>query len=150
MNDTCSWTGRSRLHLMGFAHCRRPPCCWFLDASFQLTFFRHTYKFGDGFCHFRRPKPITWQAWCLHFGTLGDHFGTLGHRGRPWEQQEGRVGVWNRIFIDFRRFWDPILRFVWHHGLKKCLFFVLVSRSLFVSIFECKSGPLELKNIDLV
>ena len=27
-------------------------------------------------------------------------FGTLGHHGGPWGQ-EGHVGVWNRIFIDF-------------------------------------------------
>ena len=72
---------------------------WFLDVSFQVTFLKHNCKFGDGFCHFWRPKPITWQAWCLHFGTLGDHFGTLGHRGGPWEQQEGHVGVWNRILL---------------------------------------------------
>ena len=80
---------------------------WFLDVSFQVTLFRHNCKFGDGFCHFWRPKPITWQAWCLNFGTLGDHFGTLGHRGGPWEQQEGHVGVWNRVFIDFGTILGP-------------------------------------------
>ncbi len=39
----------------------------------------------DIFC----PKPVIWEAWRLHFGTLGHHFGdpgvpTLGfHRISP-------------------------------------------------------------------
>ncbi len=57
-------------NLMGFAHCRRPRCCWFfdvcllvtfsllklllarwfLDVSFQVTSFRHNCSFVDGFC----------------------------------------------------------------------------------------------------
>ena len=105
---------------MGFAHCRRPPCCWFLDVSslvilsllkcvlarwfldvsFHVTFWRRILLFW-------RPRPIIWQARCLHFGTLGDHFGTLGHRGGPWEQQEGHVGVWNLIFVDFSMILGP-------------------------------------------
>ena len=28
----------SRRYLMGFAHCRRPPCCWFLDVCFLVIF----------------------------------------------------------------------------------------------------------------
>ena len=32
---------------------------------------------------FRRPLVVVaiWGAWCLHFGTLGDYFGTSG---APW------------------------------------------------------------------
>ena len=115
---------------MGFAHCRRPPCCWFLavcflvffsllkcvlarwflDVSFQVTSLTHNCKLGDGFWHCWCPKPIVWQAWWFHFGSLGVHFGTLGHHGGPWEQQEGHVGVWNRILIDFGTILELILR----------------------------------------
>ena len=41
------------------------------------------------------------QNWCLQFGTFRDHFGTLGAPGRPWEQQEGHVGIQGLIFNDF-------------------------------------------------
>ena len=49
-----------------------------------------------------------WRAWCLHFGILGDHFGTSGTPweailapGGPWEQQDGHEVVNDRILIDF-------------------------------------------------
>ena len=38
-----------------------------------------------------------------HFGTFGSYFGILGHPGRPWEQQEGHVGIWIRNFVDSLR-----------------------------------------------
>ena len=60
----------------------------FLDVNFQVTFLTHNYHFGHGYGHFWSPKPVIWQAWCLHFGTLGDHGTIQGHLGaqerRPW------------------------------------------------------------------
>ena len=35
---------------------------------------------------------VIWEAWCLHFGILGDYFGSWGYPGRPWQQEEGRCG----------------------------------------------------------
>jgi hypothetical protein len=98
---------RAAADLKGFALCRRPLCCWpagfwmfgswilrkksllkcvlarwFLDVSFQVTFFIHNYHFGDGYGNFWCPKPVIWQAWCLHFDTLGDHGTIQGPRLR--------------------------------------------------------------------
>ncbi len=118
---------------------------WFLDVSFQVTSLTHNCKLGDGFWHCWCPKPIVWQAWWFHFGSLGVHFGTLGHHGGPWEQQEGHVGVWNRIFIDFGTISGTHFEsFLEPRAKIRFSFFVLVSRSLFASIFESKSGRLGL------
>ena len=53
--------------------------------------------FGTQNLSFGRPGASILAPWI--------HFGTLGHHGGPWEQQEGHVGVWNRIFIDFGTIW---------------------------------------------
>ena len=42
-------------------------------------------------------NPIIWQAWRLHFGTMGAILAAWGHLGGPWEQQEGHVGVRNQM-----------------------------------------------------
>ena len=34
--------------------------------------------FQSGWGHFFELKAVIWHAWCLHFGTLGNHFGTFG------------------------------------------------------------------------
>ena len=58
---------------------------WFLDVSFQITVISERVR------SFLVPKAISWQAWWLHFGTLGDHFGTLGE---PWEAiEKGHPGI---------------------------------------------------------
>ena len=44
------------------------------------------------------PKPLIWEAWGLHLGTLGGHLGDPdGARGHP----TGHMGVHIWIFIDF-------------------------------------------------
>ena len=43
------------------------------------------------------PKPIVWQACCLHFGILG----ALGRSRSTWEHKKGDLGVQALIFIDF-------------------------------------------------
>ena len=72
----------------------------------------------------------------LHFGTLGDHLGTLGE---PWEAidaAEGHLGVRNRIFIDLRWIWGPrVFKFFQFFGRHWCLLFMLVSRCRFLMIF---------------
>ena len=45
-------------------------------------------------------QTVIWEAWCLHFGTLGAILTPWGNPGRPWEQQEGRVGIQGHIFIE--------------------------------------------------
>ena len=48
------------------------------------------------------PKTVIWETWCLHFGTLWDHFGTSG---APWETVEaaGRTcGGLESTFYGFR------------------------------------------------
>ena len=48
------------------------------------------------------PEAVIRQAWCLHFGTPGDHFGTLGTPWGPWwEQQKELLGARGWISIDF-------------------------------------------------
>ena len=53
-------------------------------------------------------KAVIWEARCLHFGTLGDYFGTSGapwgtilaprdRPGGPWERQDGHKVVRNRM-----------------------------------------------------
>ena len=46
-------------------------------------------------------KTYHLEACCLHFTTLGTILSAWGHPGGPWEQQEGHVGVRNKILIDF-------------------------------------------------
>ena len=70
---------------------------WLLDVSFQVILLTKNFDFGNGYGHLWCPIPVIWHAWCLHFGTLGDHGTIQGHLGaqerRPWVQ------AW--IFIDF-------------------------------------------------
>ena len=56
----------------------------------------------------------------LLFGRLGasiflpwGHLSAWGHRGGPWEQQEGHVGPGARFLMILGRVWDPILKAFW-------------------------------------
>ena len=66
---------------------------WFLAVSprniFQLRNGRRQ--------SFSFPETVIWEAWWPCFGTLG----TFWHPGRPLEQQEGHMGIWNRMFRGF-------------------------------------------------
>ena len=75
---------------------------WLLEVGFYC-FSAYSCHFGREFCYFGCPKPIIWYACWLHFTTLGPfcHFSAGGHPRGLWEQQEGHVGVRNKIFIDF-------------------------------------------------
>ena len=79
---------------------------WLLEVSFH-SIFNYSCFFGYGYCYFGCPKPIIWQACCLHFITLGTILSAWGHPRGPWEQQEGHVGVRNKIFIDFGLIFRP-------------------------------------------
>ena len=54
--------------------------------------------FGHGYCYLGCPKPIIWQAWCIHLSILGAILTAWGHLGGPWEQQEGHMEARNLIF----------------------------------------------------
>ena len=55
----------------------------------------------------RLPKTVIWEAWRLHFGTLGSIFAPRGHLGGPWEKQEGHEGIRNQIVIDLGSILGP-------------------------------------------
>ena len=70
-----------------------------------------------------------------------EYFGTLGHFGRPWEQQEGRVEVQIRIFSNF----VMILGLQFESSsntefYKSGVVFAFVSMPLLTPISESKSG----------
>ena len=106
------------------------PCllaAWFLDVCFQVmfflisllkcvTFYTHNCHFGNGYGYFWCPKPVIWQAWCLQFGTLGDHGAIQGHLGghqmTPWGPDLDFLildGFWDPILIAFRAPWAKIV-----------------------------------------
>ena len=61
---------------------------------------------GQEFYYFGCPKPIIWQAWCLHFATL-EPFCQLGEI----QGDHGRThGGPEPDFTDFEWFGEPILR----------------------------------------
>ena len=51
--------------------------------------------------HFLVPETMIGEAWCLHFDR------------RPWEQQEGHVGIQGRIVIDFGMILGPHFESFW-------------------------------------
>ena len=70
-----------------------------------MVFSTYSCYFGHGCCYFGCPKPIIWQAWCLHFTTLGTILTAWGHPRGLGEQQEGHVGAGNQTFNDFGMIW---------------------------------------------
>ena len=71
---------------------------WLLKVGFYC-FSNYSCYFGHEFCYFWCPNPIIWQACCLHVTTLGSILPAWGHPGGPWEQQEGHMGVLNKIVL---------------------------------------------------
>ena len=98
---------------------------WLLELGFYC-FSNYSCYFGHEFCYFGCPKPIIWQAWCLHFTTLGTILSAWGHPGGPWEQQEGHVGVRSKIFSDFGLILGPHFEsFLSSDGLNSVFFWSL-------------------------
>ena len=68
------------------------------------------------------------HLWCLKlwFGRPGASIlaplevilASWGHPGRPWEQQEGHVGIQGRIFIDFGMILGPHFELFEDRGLE--------------------------------
>ena len=134
---------RTAADLMGFAHCRRPPCCWFLDVcflaifsllkcvlarwfldvSFQVTSFMHNVKFGDGFCYFGaqdlsfgRPGAFILAPW----GTILAPWAIVGDHGSSRKDtSESGIGFLSLL----GRFRDPILKAFWVPRAKILCFF---------------------------
>ena len=50
-------------------------------ARWLLSVFKALYVWNRKWWSFLVPKTVIWEAWCLHFGTLGSYFGILGHPG---------------------------------------------------------------------
>ena len=46
-----------------------------------------------------------WEAWCLHFRTLGTILAPREHHGGPWEQKAGLERVRHRISNDVTMIW---------------------------------------------
>ena len=115
---------------------------WFLDASFHVTFLTHNCNLGEGYGHFWCPKPVIWQAWCLHFCTLGDHGTIQGHLGAQERRSWGQA--W--IFIDFEWISGPHFEsFPGSLDQHLCVVFMLVCRTLFQKILGSESGRLGLQ-----
>ena len=68
---------------------------------------------GHEFYHFGCPKPIVWQAWCLHFLTLRTILPAWGHPRGPWKDTWGPRTRFLVILRDFGWFWEPVLRVFW-------------------------------------
>ena len=100
----------------------------------MLLFIPITIILGDRYGHFWCLKPVIWQAWCIHFGTLWRSRGT-------WEHTNGHLGVQTWIFTDLGGFRVPILiacRVPWakNSSFCSCLFPC--------HFFQSESGRLEL------
>ena len=71
---------------------------FFISLLKGATFNTQNCNFGDGYGYFWCPEPVIWQAWCFHFGFLGEHGVIQGHLGAhkrtSWDQG-----------LDFYRFW---------------------------------------------
>jgi len=50
------------------------------------------------------PKPVIWESWGLHFGTLGDH---LGDPGVPGDTLQDTWGSRPRFLSILGGFWYP-------------------------------------------
>ena len=77
-----------------------------------------------------------WHAWCLHFGVLGDIA----------EHKKGHFEVQAWIFIDFRTFWDPILRAFRVPWTKQCVFCHACFQASFLMIVGSEFGCLGFGN----
>ena len=94
------------LHLKGYAFCRRPLL---------------------------GPRGCYLGVWCLHFSTLGDHFGTSG---APWRTMGAAAG-WTRgdPEQDFHRFGIDFGTVFWKHFGHWGLKFQFISRACFQVTF---------------
>ena len=48
------------------------------------------------------PKPLIWEAWWLHLGTLGGHLGDPGVPGHTPRDTWGSISGFSSIFDGFR------------------------------------------------
>ena len=72
----------------------------------------------------------------LHFPTLEAILSAWGHLGGPWAQHQGHVKVWNQIFNETGVVWGPHFYSCLVLDLVNYMFFRLLSKSLFASVFE--------------
>ena len=142
---------KSIVYISRLRPCRRSLGCWlvvfslfgfvFLNVStyagslasgcsFSGNFFKQQW-FPKRTWSFLVREAVMWQAWCVHFGVVGEYFGSLGHPGGPREQQKGHLGFWSRIFDDFKSFLEP--HFGAFPALRNiiCVFSMLVCSFLF-------------------
>ena len=94
---------------------------------------------------------VIWHAWCLYFGVLEvpgtilgrswDDPGTLeGTRKRP---VRSRLGFY-RFFVDFG---DPFWELFWYFWTRERVFFMSISRLLFLLVFGSKFWCLGLEKL---
>ena len=88
---------------------------------------------------------VIWEACCPILPSLGVIFASGGYPGRPWEQQDGHVGIQGRIF--------NVFGMILGAHFDKCsgtedqssgVVFGFLSMLLLATIPETKSGPVAL------
>ena len=91
------------------------------------------------------PTPVAWQAWCLHFDILVDRGSIKGLLGAQERILWGAGGCGLRFCTILGALRFPILTAFRVHWTKKVYFVMLVSRLLFLVVFETESGCLQLE-----
>ena len=59
------------------------------------------------------PRPLIWEAWRLHFGTLGRHFGIQGSTGTPQRSPLEPDLDFYGFLVDFGTLLGPTLGSFW-------------------------------------
>ena len=104
---------------------------WLLEVIFWDLPTRGCYL-GHDICYFGCPKPIIWQAWCLHFSPWGPFCQLEDIRGGHGRSHGGPEPDFRLFLMIWGAHFDS---FLISDGLSSVFFFELVSRSLFASIF---------------
>ena len=84
---------------------------------------------------------VSWYACCLYFTDLGD-LGTILGRSLDIRERRSRLGLY-RILADLDGLFRECFGYLW---TKKDIFFIIISRLLFLMIFGSESGCPGLEN----
>ena len=128
------WFGR--FSVVGFCFITRLcwNVCWLLDAGF-LSILQSVLRFMV-------PMGVIWHAWCLYFGVL-EVPGTI--LGRSWDDpgtlegtRKGPVRSRLGSYQFFGDLGDPFWELFWYFWIKETVFFISISRLLFLLVFGSK------------
>ena len=118
---------------------------WLLVAEFLGIFATRSQVHGAHGCHLACLVPLLWRP-----GGPWDDPGTI--LGRSWDDPgtlggtrkgpvRSRLGFY-RFFVDFG---DPFWELFWYFWTKETVFFISISRLLFLLVFGSKLGCLDLE-----